>query len=123
MKAQRSFFRAVCKTLESGSAPEMKIVLRGEKVIFDSWTDVKRFEAFRTSLGGGISTYLQSDTVLRQVFDLGPARRVGSSADRLSKLEKRMYRSPNSELSKARSIDRTRERRKKMAARSTMFRE
>ena len=100
----------------------MKIVLRGEKVIFDSWTDVKRFEAFRASLGGGISTYLQSDTVLRQVFDLGPAR-VGSSADRLSKLEKRMYRSPNSELSKARSIDRTRERRKKMAARSTMFRE
>jgi len=120
MKAQRSFFRAVCGTLESGSAPEMKIVLRGEKVIFDSWTDVKRFEAFRTSLGGGISTYLQSDTVLRQVFDLGPVR-VVSSADRLSKLEKRMYRSPNSELSKARTIDRARERGKKAAARNAVY--
>lgn len=111
MKAQRSFFRALCCTLESGDAPEMKIVLRGESVVLNTWIDVKRLEAFRASLGGGIATFLSNDTVVRQVFGLGSARLV--AVERLSKIEKRLYRSPNSDASKARTMNRSRQRQQK----------
>ena len=67
-----------------------------------------------------MNRYLESDSVLRQIFNLGPVR-LGTSVERLSKLEKRMYRSPNSDISKARTIDRSRARGKKTAARHAVI--
>eukprot|EP00939_MAST-03C_sp_MAST-3C-sp1_P002413 g2413.t1 len=113
LKKQRSFFRALCRTLESGEAPDMKIGLKTEKIVLSTWTDIKRMEAFRASVGSGMNLYLRTCPLLRDVFDLGPVRH--DAVEKLSKTEKRMFRSPNSEERKLRTLDRARERRIKAA--------
>lgn len=91
--------------------PSQKIKLRhGDILVVDTLPSTVRLNAFRRFLAEGFQVHLQENTLLHEVFGFQPRE---ERAERLSAHEKRMYRSPASAESKARSQDRR-------SARSTM---
>lgn len=102
--ALRAAFRGLCATLDDGSAPQVKIKLRhGDTLVVESLTDVIRINFFRRVLATGFQPHLQFNPLLHEVFGFTPA---AEPAARLSALEKRLFRSPNSASSRAQAQDR-----------------
>jgi hypothetical protein len=113
LKEQRRFFRDVCRTLDSGDSPEIILKVRGLAIQFASWSAIIRLRSFRACLGPGLIVHLHCNSLLRDVFELGPVPRQTEALKTMSKLEKRMFRSPNSDLAKERTQKRAKERKKR----------
>uniref|UniRef100_A0A1D1ZUG1 Interferon-related developmental regulator N-terminal domain-containing protein n=1 Tax=Auxenochlorella protothecoides TaxID=3075 RepID=A0A1D1ZUG1_AUXPR len=105
----RTTFRSILTSIEGQTAlPTQKIKLRhGDVLLVNSLTAVLRLNAFRRFLAEGFQAHMQDNPLLHEVFNFHPRQ---EAADRLTALEKRLYRSPASAESKARAQDRRRER-------------
>eukprot|EP00795_Rhopilema_esculentum_P000022 gene22-9620_t len=139
-RQQRSTFRDVLKTVESGMAPAEKVKFGIEKIELSSWTRIRQYNALKDSLGPGIATHLQCYTgfilflasakqnlittirrttvpeenvLLREIFGLGAPlinREVVSKEDRWGKMLQ------NAAAEKERTKNRSKGRENKRAA-------
>ncbi|KAJ0535851.1 hypothetical protein HanIR_Chr09g0435111 [Helianthus annuus] len=60
-------------------------------------------ELYKRFLSGGFVKHMQENGFLHEVFNFTPKKKNLLGADRVSGTDKRMYRSPNSILNKART--------------------
>jgi len=104
-KAQRSTFREIYGTVGSGDPPEEKVKIHGDVLQLNNWNSLKQLSAMRDALGEGFLTHLARNQLLRDIFGLG-APNFNQPREKMSKFEKRMFLSPNSEVSKTRTQER-----------------
>lgn len=100
---QRNTFREVLEFLEDGYAPETSVKIGGESLTTTTWSQLIQLNFLKRFLGGGFVKHMQENEFLHEVFDFTPKKKLLGSTDRVSGTDKRMYRSPNSILNKART--------------------
>eukprot|EP00798_Chlamydomonas_sp_ICE-L_P008324 gene8324-1598_t len=104
-------FRGLLGGLKDGSTQAVKY---GDVLTVDTLEGSVTLGAFKSFLAGGFQVHLQRNPLLHTVFQFEP---LGGQPDRMSDLEKRMFKSPSSSSSKARTADRKKGRdRKDMSA-------
>ncbi|XP_071710283.1 uncharacterized protein [Rutidosis leptorrhynchoides] len=100
---QRNTFRDILEFLEDGYAPETSVKIGGESLTTTTWSQLIQLNYIKRFLGGGFVKHMQENDFLHEVFNFTPKKNLLASADRVSGTDKRMYRSPNSILNKART--------------------
>lgn len=100
---QRNLFRDVLEYFEDGYCPEVSVKIGGESLETNSWCKLIQLNFVKRFLGGGFVKHMQENEFLHDVFEFAPKKYVADHEHRLSSSEKRMYRSPNSVLNKART--------------------
>lgn len=101
-------FRRLCRSVMEGDVPTVKIKLRhGDVLIINTISGHVQLGAFKQHLADGFQVHLLRNSLLHEVFDFVP---TSEAPEKLSALEKRLYRSPASESSKARTQSRSRAR-------------
>ncbi|BDA43174.1 probable interferon-related developmental regulator 1 [Coccomyxa sp. Obi] len=99
----RSTFREICSSVEGGNVAESRIKLRcGDVLVVNTPRVATQLAALRRFLAEGFQTHLQFNTLLHQVFDFEPLQ----ERERLTAVERRLFRSPGSAVSKWRTQDR-----------------
>jgi len=110
-KKQRSLRKAIIRALEGEVDSQHYQLANGEEILFDNWVDTLRIQSFRVIFQSGWKKHLESNVFIRQVLSLGmPVTPVPDSELRLTREEKRLYRSPNSVMEKKRTIQRLKKR-------------
>lgn len=104
LNSQRNTFRDILEFLEDGYSPETSMKVGGESLSTTSWAQLIQLNFLKHFLGGGFVKHMQENEFLHDVFGFNPKKKFLSAAEhRLSASEKRLYRSPNSGLNKART--------------------
>lgn len=108
LNSQRSSFRDFLASIEDGTKPEATVKLQnGDVVNVSMWTQIIQTNFFRHFLGGGFQKHMQVNPLLHEVFSFTPNQEKQQA---LSAKEKRLYMSPNSAASKARTQQRNKRR-------------
>uniref|UniRef100_A0A8C5FU80 Interferon-related developmental regulator 1 n=1 Tax=Gadus morhua TaxID=8049 RepID=A0A8C5FU80_GADMO len=113
-RKQRSVFRDVLRAVEEGDFQSESIRFGTERMIVDSWSRKRMYDAFREFVGAGMNYHLQANEFIRDVFELGPPMLVDSAtlkAMKISRLERHLY---NSAAFKARTKARNKFRDKRV---------
>jgi len=98
---QRSSFRDFLASIEDGEGPETTVKLQNGFILnISTWTPTIQMNFLRNFLGGGFQKHMQANSLLHQVFNFIP---IQEKQQALSAKEKRMFKSPNSVVSKART--------------------
>ncbi|KAI3673088.1 hypothetical protein L6452_39199 [Arctium lappa] len=100
---QRNTFRDILEFLEDGYSPETSVKIGGESLTTTTWCQLIQLNFLKRFLRGGFIKHMQENEFLHEVFDFAPKRKLLLGGDRISGTEKRMYKSPNSALNKART--------------------
>lgn len=104
----RGTFRALCGTVADGQVGVTKVKLQhGDVLVVDSLAGNVQLAALRRVLADGFQTHMQENPTLHAIFGFEPST---APPERLSGWEKRMYRSPASAQSKARTQSRSKAR-------------
>lgn len=104
LNSQRNTFRDILQFLEHDEAPETSVKICGESLTTTNWSQLIQLNFLKHFLGGGFVKHMQENIFLQEVFDFTPKKKLQSGGgDRVSKIDKRMYMSPNSFLNKART--------------------
>ncbi|XP_016973278.1 interferon-related developmental regulator 1 [Drosophila rhopaloa] len=115
-KAQRATFRDVLRYLEEDISPEISIRFGHESLTLDSWSIHHQYSALCTVMGPGMTSQLQENEFIRDIFQLGPRPTNtginGNAKVKQSKLERHLV---NAAAFKARSITRGKNRDKRSA--------
>lgn len=97
---QRSAFRDIIPTVESGILPEIKLKFKRCHIYFDSWNKIKQLQNFRITLAGGFSVHIDRNELLHQIFG---SSMIYSQSNLGIPGSPRIINSPNSRVSKART--------------------
>ncbi|XP_060199338.1 uncharacterized protein LOC132627779 [Lycium barbarum] len=100
---QRNTFRDILEFLEDGYSPGSSTKIGGEPFSTTTWAQLIQLNFLKHFLGGGFVKHMQENEFLHDVFDFTPKKKLPGSEQRVSGTEKRMYKSPNSALNKART--------------------
>ncbi|MBA0596007.1 hypothetical protein Gorai_012854, partial [Gossypium raimondii] len=100
---QRNMFRDVLEFLEYGYPPETTMKIGGVALQTLTWSQLIQLNFLKRFLGGGFAKHIQESEFLQDVFGFTPKRRNLVGYDHISNTEKRMYKSPNSVVNKART--------------------
>ena len=100
-------FRRLCRSVVDGDVPTVKIKLRCDVLVVDTLAGHVQLAALKQHLADGFQVHLLRNSLLHEIFDFEP---TAEPPERMSALEKRMYRSPGSESSKARTQHRSKAR-------------
>lgn len=101
LQNQRTSFRDFIAFIEGGEKPGATVKLQnGYTLNISRWSRTIQMNFLRNFLGGGFQKHMQENSLLHEVFDFIPVQ-VKQKA--LSAKEKRMFKSPNSIVSKART--------------------
>ncbi|CAA3005571.1 interferon-related developmental regulator 1-like [Olea europaea subsp. europaea] len=101
---QRNTFRDIVEFLEDGHTPETSVKIGGESLNTTTWAQLIQLNFLKHFLGGGFVKHMQENEFLHDVFGFMPKKKIVSGVEhRMSGGEKRMYKSPNSVLNKART--------------------
>ncbi|KAH8393673.1 hypothetical protein KR200_009340, partial [Drosophila serrata] len=115
-KAQRATFRDVLRYLEEDISPEISIRFGNESLTLDAWSIHHQYSALCTVMGPGMTSQLQENEFIRDIFQLGPRPTNtginGNAKVKPSKLERHLV---NAAAFKARSITRGKNRDKRSA--------
>lgn len=89
-KEQRSSFRDVLKGVEEGDCPSENVKFGREVVRLDCWYKKIQYNWFCKVLGSGMNLHLQSNYMLREIFELGAPLPIFdvNSASKQSKSER-----------------------------------
>ncbi|GJY99066.1 interferon-related developmental regulator family protein [Tanacetum coccineum] len=93
---QRNTFRDILEFLEDGYAPETSVKIGGGSLTTLTWSQL-------IHLAVANDFELAENEFLHEVFNFTPKQKSLSKENRVSGLDKKMYRSPNSILNKART--------------------
>ncbi|KAL4566276.1 hypothetical protein LXL04_030390 [Taraxacum kok-saghyz] len=97
---QRNTFRDILEFLEDGYSPETSLKIGGDLLTTTTWCQLIQLNFLKRFLRGGFIKHMQENEFLHDVFDFTPKKKLVSG---VSGTEKRMYKSPNSALNKART--------------------
>lgn len=103
---QRNLFRDLLDFLEDGYSPETSVKIGGESLVTSSWSQLIQLNFLRHFLRGGFVKHMLENGFLHEVFGFMPKKKIslGNEDQSLNKYnEKRLYKSPNSAFSKART--------------------
>ncbi|XP_054817313.1 uncharacterized protein LOC129317028 [Prosopis cineraria] len=104
LNTQRDLFRDISDFFEYGYSREITTKIGSDSLQTSSWSQMIQLNFFKHFLGGGFIKHLQENKFLHDVFDFTPKRRnLVDNEHRMSVGEKRMFKSPNSVLNKART--------------------
>lgn len=89
-KEQRSTFRDVLRGVEVGEPPNEKVKFGKEVLRLDSWFTTLQYQWFCKQLGSGMNVHLNSNYMLREIFELGAPLPIldGSATNKPSKEER-----------------------------------
>jgi len=113
-KEQRSSFRDILRGVEEGDPPNEKVKFGQEVLFLDCWYKKVQYDWFCKVIGSGMNLHLNSNYMLREVFELGaplPAFDAATSS-RPSKTERN---AANQLAFKARTQSRNKNRDKRSA--------
>ncbi|KAH9618895.1 hypothetical protein KSS87_010292 [Heliosperma pusillum] len=100
---QRNLFRDLLDFLEDGHTPETSTKIGGDSLYTTSWSELIRLNFLKHFLQGGFGKHMLENDFLHDVFGFMP-KKTSLSSDGQNKLnDKRLYKSPNSALAKART--------------------
>ncbi|GJR33686.1 (R)-mandelonitrile lyase-like protein [Tanacetum coccineum] len=97
---QRNTFRDILEFLEDGYSPETTVKICGDSLTTTTWRQLIQLNFLKHFLRGGFIKHMQENEFLHEVFDFTPKKKLVTGGDRV---EKRMFKSPNSALNKART--------------------
>ncbi|KAL1540328.1 interferon-related developmental regulator 1-like [Salvia divinorum] len=97
---QRNKFHDIVDFLENGHAPETSTKIGRELLHTSSWSQMIQLNFLKHFLAGGFVKHMHENPFLHDVFDFTPEIKLDHH---MSAVEKRMYKSPNSVLNKARA--------------------
>nr|XP_043607263.1 interferon-related developmental regulator 1 [Erigeron canadensis] len=100
---QRNTFRDILEFLEDGYSPETSVKIGVDSLATTTWYQLIQLNFLKRFLRGGFIKHMQENEFLHEVFEFTPKKKLLSSGERVSGVEKRMYKSPNSALNKART--------------------
>ncbi|GAV58194.1 IFRD_C domain-containing protein/IFRD domain-containing protein [Cephalotus follicularis] len=101
---QRNLFRDVLESLEDGYCPETSMKIGGDSLQTSTWLQLIQLNYLKHFLAGGFVKHMQENEFLQDVIGFTPKKKYLQGIEHnLSSGEKRMYRSPNSVLNKART--------------------
>ncbi|KAK4352186.1 hypothetical protein RND71_027704 [Anisodus tanguticus] len=100
---QRNTFRDILEFLEDGYSPESSTKIGGESFSTSTWAQLIQLNFLKHFLGGGFVKHMQENEFLHDVFGFKPKKKLSGAEQHVSGTEKRMYKSPNSALNKART--------------------
>ncbi|CAJ2643900.1 interferon-related developmental regulator 1 [Trifolium pratense] len=104
LNSQRNLFRDILDFFEDGYAPEISMKIGGDSLQTSSWSQMIQLNFIKHFLGGGFIKHMQDNEFLHDVFGFSPKKKyLGNGEHRMSGGEKRLFRSPNSVLNKART--------------------
>ncbi|KAL1310410.1 hypothetical protein HN51_053040 [Arachis hypogaea] len=103
LNSQRNLFRDILEFFEYGYSPETSTKIGGDSLQTSSWSQMIQLNFLKHFLGGGFIKHMQENEFLHDVFDFTPKRKFNNSEQRMSGGEKRLFKSPNSVLNKART--------------------
>ncbi|XP_075496183.1 uncharacterized protein LOC142533331 isoform X2 [Primulina tabacum] len=99
LNSQRNIFRDIVDFLEDGYTPETSMKIGGDSLNMNTWA-----ELIQHFLGGGFLKHMQENQFLQDTLGFTPKKKLLAGVEnRMSNGEKRMYKSPNSALNKART--------------------
>ncbi|KAL8154049.1 hypothetical protein V2J09_011809 [Rumex salicifolius] len=106
LNSQRNLFRDVLDFVEDGYPPETSTKIGGESLTTSSWSHLIQLNFLKHFLKGGFVKHMQGNEFLHDVFGFSPKKKFNLSEEEVSanKLaEKRLFKSPNSVMNKART--------------------
>lgn len=104
LNSQRNSFRDILEFLEGGYCPETSMKIGGDSLNTSTWSQLIQLNFLKHFLRGGFVKHMQENEFLHEVFGFTPKRKhLSGSEHHLSSGEKRMYKSPNSVVNKART--------------------
>jgi len=108
---QKSSFKLVRNSVENGEVPTITLSFKHQKVDFDSWHQIHQLNALRECLGEGLQIHFEKNDLLQDIFGIHLDK--DGKKTQLSAVEKRMFQSPSSPLSKSRSVLKTKARKQR----------
>ncbi|KAJ4916716.1 interferon-related developmental regulator family protein / IFRD protein family [Raphanus sativus] len=102
LNTQRNLFKDLVEFLEDGYAPETSTKVGGDYLQTTTWYQMIQLNFLKHFLGGGFIRHMQENEFLHDVFSFTP-KKIGGRGSTMSSEEKRMFKSPNSALNKART--------------------
>lgn len=111
-RKQRSIFREVLHYIENEDFTEETIKFGMESVYIDSWVRRRIYDAFKEIMESGVRHHLQFNSLLRDIFSLGPPLILDTAVkgNKISRFEKHLF---NSAAFKARTKQRSKVRDKR----------
>ncbi|XP_011654151.1 interferon-related developmental regulator 1 isoform X1 [Cucumis sativus] len=104
LNSQRNTFRDILEFFEYGYCPETSMKIGGDLLQTSTWTQLIQLNFVKHFLGGGFVKHMQENEFLHDVFGFTPKKKFPlDSEHRISTAEKRMFKSPNSIVNKART--------------------
>ncbi|XVF36407.1 hypothetical protein REPUB_Repub19eG0056000 [Reevesia pubescens] len=100
---QRNLFKDVLEFLEDGYSPETSVKIGGDSLQTSTWSQLIQLNFLRRFLGGGFTKHMQDNEFLQDALGFNPKRKNLLGSEHISNSEKRMYKSPNSVVNKART--------------------
>ncbi|KAK9270435.1 hypothetical protein L1049_026014 [Liquidambar formosana] len=101
---QRNLFRDILEFIEDGYSPESSMKIGGDSISTSTWSQLIQLNFLKRFLGGGFVKHMQENEFIQEVLGFEPKRKHFSGSERhISSTEKRLYKSPNSVLNKART--------------------
>ncbi|KAL5559164.1 hypothetical protein UlMin_035375 [Ulmus minor] len=105
LNTQRNLFRDVLEFFEYDYCPDISMKIGGDSLQTSTWSQMIQLNFLKRFLGGGFVKHMQENEFLQDVFSFTPKKKFAADQEqlRLSSSEKRLFRSPNSALNKART--------------------
>lgn len=105
LNSQRNTFQDVQEFLEYGCSPQTSMKIGGgESLETTTWSELIQLKFIKRFLGGGFVKHMQENDFLQDVFSFTPKKQMFPGAvRRITQTEKRLCKSPNSVLNKART--------------------
>ncbi|XP_015270938.1 PREDICTED: interferon-related developmental regulator 1 [Gekko japonicus] len=95
-RKQRSVFRDVLRAVEEHDFPTEMVKFGPERMYIDCWVKKQTYDTFKEILGTGMQYHLQSNELLRNVFELGPPLMLDEATLKTMKIprfERHLYNS------------------------------
>lgn len=112
-RLQRSSFRDVLRSIESGESPEISVKFGRERLTLDTWCRKRQYDSLCTVLGSGMNLHLAENQLIRDIFTLGSPIVTPETTPVNSKMRKLAKHLENAAAFKARSKERGRHRDKR----------
>jgi len=111
---QKSLFKTIRSSIELGTTVSEDLTIQHQSVHFEGWAELCQLNMFRDVLSIGFQHHFRDNELLHQVF--GQSIDKNQTAMHLSHIEKRHLKSSHSEVAKARSRNKTKQRSQRTAA-------
>lgn len=104
LNSQRNLFKDILEFLEHGDSPKTSMKIGGDALQTSDWCQLIQLNFLKHFLGGGFVKHMQENNLLHDIFGFAPKKKYNLGAEhQMSSGEKRLFRSPNSVLNKART--------------------